>query len=93
MELENAVTSNPIGEFVFRIPSFYEVLFMMMIRRLLVLSLAVVAGAAFPAIAVAQRGASRGPANTAHRLAPNLMRPATPTKAVDVVFLFSKFGG
>ena len=56
---------------------------MMRIRRLLVLSLAVVAGAAFSAIAAAQRGASRGPANTARRLAPNLTRPASAERAPD----------
>jgi len=68
---------------LFRIPPICELFFMMTIRRLLVLSLTVVAGAAFPAIAAAQRGPSRGPANTARRLAPNLTRPASAEKAPD----------
>jgi hypothetical protein len=60
-----------MGNPLFRMLPICEVLFMMTIRRLLVLSLAVVAGATFPAIAAA------------HRLASNLTQPASAEKATD----------
>ena len=56
---------------------------MMTIRRLLVLLLAVVAGAAFLVMAAEQRGASHDPTNVARGPAPNLARPASAEKAPD----------
>ena len=56
---------------------------MMINRRLLAPALGVLAGAAFLAIASAQREPRRDPANAARGPAPTLMRPATPTKAPD----------
>ena len=56
---------------------------MMAIRRLLVLLLAVVAGAAFLVMAAEQRGASHDPINVPRGPAPNLARPASAEKAPD----------
>ena len=55
----------------------------MMIRRLLAPALAVLAGAAFLAMAAAQGGSGRGPVNAARGPAPNLTRPASAEKAPD----------
>jgi hypothetical protein len=55
----------------------------MMIRRLLVPALAVLAGAAFLAMAAAQGGSNRGAVNAARGPAPNLTQPSPADKAPD----------
>jgi hypothetical protein len=56
---------------------------MMTVRRVPVPALAVLAGAAFLAMASAQRGPDRAPVNAARGPAATLTRPATRTKAPD----------